>query len=158
MASLDGSFEEFDFFPTEIDRNPRVLFDTTGHSGNVGWTLRSSAIAIAILGLTLLLPGVVTRGLRPLAALGSVSLSAYLLHIFLVDDIWRWVVGEETTLGVGAQVAALIGLQGLLVVATSLMVWRWGTGPAERGLKALAHPGGVVVGTRPQRSSSQVER
>ncbi len=121
----------------DVERDPRTLTDTSPHSGRIGWTLRSSATAIAIIGGALLLPRLFQRILWPLAALGSISLTAYLLHIVLVTDGWGILVGDEPTLDINSQLTVLVGLQTLLVVVAMLIRWRWHTGPAEFGLKAL---------------------
>ena len=91
----DGEFgEEFDGFGG--DDELRDLLGTEPHSGTTGWAVQSIGIALAILGFALLLPSIAQRALRPLAMLGSISLTAYLVHIFLVSDVWgSWVEDQR---------------------------------------------------------------
>ena len=104
---------------------------------------------MAILGGALLLPRFAQRLLWPLGALGSISLTAYLLHIVLVSDGWEWLVGSEPTIGVDAQLAVLVGLQAALVAVAAVVVRYWRTGPAERLLKSLSQPGSPGLAGHP---------
>lgn len=87
-----GPFDEFDEFDefsgfVDVDPDGRALLDVAGHSGGMGWTLQTGSLAVAALAGALLLPGAVTRRLRPLAWMGSMSLTAYVVHIVLVTDV-----------------------------------------------------------------------
>ena len=133
------SDEDFglDDFDEAADRDPEQLLDTTEHSGQTAWALQASAIAMAILGAALLLPRRGQRLLRPIAAVGSISLSAYLIHIVLVTDVWDYLtVGSDWT--VREQIGILIGLELALVIICTAIVWRWGSGPAERVLRGIS--------------------
>ncbi len=116
----------------------RSLPSTAGHSGKLGNTTQTSAIALAVLGWCLAacrLKGA-TRLLRPLAITGSMSLTAYLVHIILVNDIWEHLVANRSW-SIATQEWAFAGLVatmiGLCVVFKRLL----GTGPMERLLKHL---------------------
>lgn len=112
----------------------QVLYDTTGHSGQIGWTLQTSGIAAVILGFALLLPRRMDRLLCPLAALGSMSLTAYLIHIALITDVWRPRV-EEAGWSIGVMEVALVGLMTTMTVIC-VVFHRWlGVGPFEKLLK-----------------------
>ncbi len=110
------------------------LYVTTGHSGRMGWTLQTSGIAIAILGLALALPQRSHRVLYPLAALGSMSLTAYLVHIALVTDGWEaHIAGAGWS--IAAQEWAFAGLVAAMILIC-VIFHRWlGVGPVERLLK-----------------------
>lgn len=112
----------------------RSLYDTTGHSGAMGWTLQTSGIAAAILGLALLIPSRARRLLHPLAALGSMSLTAYLVHIALVTDVWDAHV-TDAGWSVTNQEFAFAGLVATMTL-TCMAFHRWlGVGPLEKLLK-----------------------
>lgn len=127
----DFGLDEFDDAP---DRDPEQLLDTTEHSGQTAWAMQASAIAMAILGAALLLPRLGQRLLWPLAAVGSISLSAYLIHIVLVTDVWDYLV-VDSDWTVREQIGILFGLELALVAICAAIVWRWGSGPAERVLR-----------------------
>lgn len=144
----DGSFEflgdesKLDAFEDgagdfrSIDRPAdwRELYDVSGHSGHIGWTLQTSAIAVAIMSVALLLPSAATRMLHPLSVMGAMSLTAYLVHIVLVTDVFdRFVL--ESGWPVVAQEWAVLGLIGAMVLACGVFHRLWGVGPFERLLK-----------------------
>ncbi len=118
-----------------IDDDPRQLLSTTAHSNQIAWTIHAASIASAILGLSLLLPAAAQRVLRPLSALGSISLTAYLLHLFLVLDGWHYYPLDAS---VNEELAALVCFEVILLLVSWGIVARWQTGPAERLLKFLA--------------------
>lgn len=71
--------------------------------------------------------------LRPIGALGSMTLSAYVVHTFLVQDVWTWsVTGHPER---EPYVLALIW--GVLVIGAVVFARWWGKGPLERGLSWL---------------------
>lgn len=131
----DSGFDEFE---DESDAAEpidwRSLAGTAGHSGAMGWTLQTSGIATAVLGLALLIPRRLHRPLWPLAALGSMSLTAYLVHIALVNDVWDAHVAEADWSVIG-QEWAFAGLVAAMTV-TCVVFHRWlGAGPFEKLLK-----------------------
>lgn len=135
------SFEDdpLSFIGAKASRNPTQLLGTSPHSNRIGWTLQSASIALGVLGLALLTTPFIQRLLLPLAALGSISLSAYLIHIVLITDVWeRFVANGGTRFSTTMQLLFLIGLELLLVAIATVITRRWRTGPFERGLKALA--------------------
>ncbi|MEM9891342.1 MAG: heparan-alpha-glucosaminide N-acetyltransferase domain-containing protein [Actinomycetota bacterium] len=111
------------------------LLSTGEHSGRTAWMLESAAIAAAILGVALALPHLGRRLLAPLAALGSMSLTAYLLHIVLVRDVYDQYVDGAWTLW--AQFGTLVALQALLVAVAVVIRRRFRRGPAEWALKMV---------------------
>jgi uncharacterized membrane protein YeiB len=112
------------------------LLDTSAHSGRIAWAVESTGIALLVLGLLLLAPTGLTSLLRPLAMLGSISLTAYLVHIAIITDIYQPYV-EGSGLGATAQFAALIGLQVLLVLMAVTIRRFWSRGPFEWLIKQL---------------------
>ena len=115
------------------------LLDTSPHSGRTMWAPQSVSIALAVLGLALAAPSWLQRGLRPLALLGSISLTAYLVHIVLVGDVFEAVV--TGTWSAGQAFGLLVGLQASLVALAVLIRWRYRRGPFEWLLKQAT--GGV---------------
>lgn len=89
VGAFEQDFEDSDEFGGfgDVEPDGRALLDVTGHSGGMGWTLQTGSMAVAALAGALLLPGAATRRLRPLAWMGSMSLTAYLVHIVLVTDV-----------------------------------------------------------------------
>ncbi len=128
-------FDKEAFFDVEeVPARWQDLYDTTGHSGRMGWTLQTSCIAIAILGLALALPRRLHRALRPLAALGSMSLTAYLVHIVLVTDVWEPYVSEAGW-SIISQEWVFAGLVGVMTLACVIFHRILGGGPLEQLLR-----------------------
>ena len=118
-----------------IDDDPLQLLSTEAHSNQVAWVIYTAALATFILSAALLMPAGLSQYLRPIAALGSISLSAYLLHLFLVLDGWHYFPATAT---VSQELAALVAGEIVLILVCWGIVTRWRTGPAERLLKFLA--------------------
>jgi len=133
---FDDDFAGDEFFEDEFvaPADWRFLYDVAGHSGRIGWTLQTGALAAAVLGFALLLPSRVTNKLTPLAWMGSMSLTAYLVHIVLVTDVFERVV-DETELSVVAQEWFLLSLIATMVGICSIFFKLMGVGPLERLLK-----------------------
>ncbi len=124
------------------DREWADLRSTTSHSGQIGWAVQSTFLAMTVLGLALLTPAALARVLKPLASLGSISLTAYLFHTVLVTDVWSRITGhadftDSPSMGVNGQILTLLSLQAALVTMAVIIVREWKTGPFERGLKQL---------------------
>lgn len=134
----------FDKLPADVSTG--TFTTLTPHAGSTAWALQACAIAIAVLGLCLLLPRAVQRLLWPLQALGSVSLTGYLLHLALVQDYWVLtgnVVFDGTgtqRLGTAGQVWVLLSIFAILLVVAVVVRRFWRRGPAEWVLAQLTHP------------------
>lgn len=142
-GSVDDGFDEFGsggsgaFLPVDdVDIPPdgRALYEVAGHSGGMGWTLLTGALASGAMALALLLPALVQRGLAPLAWMGSMSLTAYVVHIVLVTDV----AGPHIEDGDWSILTRELAFAGLLVTMTAVcalfhLVLR--TGPLEWLLK-----------------------
>ena len=120
----------------EVDGDWHALADTTGHSGAMGWTLQTSAIAVTVLGLALLAAQWLNTMLQPIAILGSMSLTAYLVHIVLVNEVWDNHVSEQDW-SVVAQEWVFLALVVVMTVTCLLIHRLWRSGPLERVLKDL---------------------
>lgn len=121
-----------------LDTNPAQLLSTDSQSNQIGWTIESAALSALVLGACLLLPASFVRVLTPLAALGSISLTAYLIHIFFVVDAWFAFVPIGSAQSLNQRIGVLFALEATLVLLCWWIVHRWQTGPAERALKFLA--------------------
>lgn len=128
---FDGEFVKDDFVePADW----RSLADISGHSGHIGWTMQTGALAAAVMAFALLLPVQITSKLSPLAWMGSMSLTAYLVHIVSVTDVFDRVVAE-TELSVVAQEWFLLSLMVAMIGVCSIFFKLMGVGPLERLLK-----------------------
>jgi uncharacterized membrane protein len=73
---------------------------TYGFSNAVGWALSSTALALAVVGGSLVLVEVAARWRRllaPVVALGAMSLSFYVLHFIYLDTGWEALKPHLTT-------------------------------------------------------------
>lgn len=104
-----------------------AVLDSHPHSGGSAEILGSGGLAVAILGLLLLICRIkaARRALLPLAALGSMPLTSYCGHVMLFGLLSFWSAVESEAVMWGIQVG------GLTVFA---LVWSavWGRGPLER--------------------------
>jgi hypothetical protein len=111
------------------------LNDLTAHSNRTPWALQSLGIALAVIGLFMALPRAVLRLLRPIAAVGSMTLSAYIVHSFLVQDVWEWVGANDHP---ERQVPTLLGIYAILILGALAIRARWSQGPFEWLLKWIS--------------------
>lgn len=73
---------------------------TYGHSGAIGWTLSSTALALTVVGACVCLlarDGVARRLLAAPVALGQMALTFYLLHFLYLDTVWLDVEPDLTS-------------------------------------------------------------
>lgn len=100
------------------------LVIATPHSGTTWELLGSGGVAIAVTGLLLMLPARAGWALAPLAAVGSMSLTAYSAHVAVLGMFPQMVSSASLWPAVGLVVGALI------------LCWAWraafGRGPLER--------------------------
>jgi uncharacterized membrane protein YeiB len=69
----------------------RQNFTTYGFSEAAGWALSSAAVALAVLGACVWFaarPGRFAPAVDPVAALGAMSLTFYVLHFVYVGEVW----------------------------------------------------------------------
>lgn len=110
-----------------------AFLDSSPHSGGTAEILGSGGLAVALLGLLLLIGRmtVLRWVMLPLAALGSMPLTVYCAHVVLYGVMLGW-LGMESAVQVWAiQV-------GTLVAAALVWTALWGTGPLERLVAAVA--------------------
>lgn len=121
-----------------------AVLDSSPHSGGTAEILGSGGLAVALLGLLLLIGRI--SALRwvmlPMAALGSMPLTAYCAHVVLYGVMLSWLGMGSVVLAWGIQIGALVA---------AALVWTalWGSGPLERLVAAVArradtpHRGGL---------------
>ncbi|MFN3218358.1 MAG: heparan-alpha-glucosaminide N-acetyltransferase domain-containing protein [Acidimicrobiales bacterium] len=114
------------------------LLSGESHSNMTPWALQSAGIALAVIGLPALLPGAVTRLLSPLGALGSISLTAYVFHPVLVQDVWTWT--DPISASFTWEIVRLAIAMALLVALGWVVKRRWKQGPLEWALHRLSAP------------------
>ena len=145
----DGTWREFtepaeetaEESATQIDWGS--LNDLSAHSNRTPWALQSLGIALAVIGLFVALPRAVLRLFRPLAAVGSMTLSAYIVHSFLVQDVWEWTGATDHP---ERQVPMLLGVFAVLILAAMAIRARWSQGPFEWLLKWISGRRGHPLG------------
>jgi len=126
-------FDEFGGFGN-VTPDGRALLDVAGHSGGMGWTLQTGSMAVAALAGALLLPGSITGRLRPLAWMGSMSLTAYVVHIVLVTDVAGPYL-EDSDWSIVTRELFFGGLLLALIVICSIFHRLFRVGPLEWLLK-----------------------
>lgn len=124
MGKFDGMSQFHDY---------RTPFDWTNAIYSVGNNLQRPAVSITILGFMLLLPLMIQRWLWPLAALGMIPLTGYVLHVEYGSIMI--LIGGDTAL---QQVLAFCGLIGVAMLVGVLSQRYLGAGPLEWGLKKLS--------------------
>lgn len=110
------------------------------HSDTTAWALQSLAIALALLGACLLLPISAIRFLWPLANLGSITLTGYLVHLVFVLDVWQMLGNNDLDAGIWQQTFTLLGIGVALVTGAWLIRLWWRRGPFEWLLAQFADP------------------
>lgn len=136
----DGTWRELEE-PAQAAEEPATridwgsLNDLSAHSNRTPWALQSLGIALAIIGLFVALPRAVLRLLRPLAAVGSMTLSAYIVHSFLVQDVWEWTGAADHP---ERQVPMLLAIFAVLILGAMAIRARWSQGPFEWLLKWIS--------------------
>ena len=103
------------------------LATSAPHSGTPADLLHTTGVAIAVLGLLLLISTRAGRLLTPLASAGSMTLSLYSAHVLALG--WGGLPDDDETSWAIQAVAAL--------TIASLWRWRWRRGPLEAAV-ALA--------------------
>ncbi len=124
-----------------------MLLSGEPHANTTPWALQSSGIALSVIGLLAMAPAVVTRFMSPLAALGSISLTAYVFHAFLIVDVWFWLGLLDPD-----SFAWEMGRLALLTLAMLGLGWlvkrRWKQGPLEWSLHRLTREAVASPSTR----------
>ncbi|MEM9467055.1 MAG: heparan-alpha-glucosaminide N-acetyltransferase domain-containing protein [Actinomycetota bacterium] len=117
----------------------RRLLETEGHSGMAGWTIQTGGVALALFGIAIALPASVTARLGALIATGSMSLTAYLLHIALVVGVFEFGVAPLGWSVIAQEVAFFALVGSMIACCVGLARWHR-VGPAERVMKRIASP------------------
>jgi uncharacterized membrane protein YeiB len=101
------------------------------HAGSTAWALQSLSLAIAIIGLCLLLPASLVRILKPVQYLGAMSLSAYIIHMILVQDLWTILGNTNDTVGLWHQIFSLLAIFAIELIIATLVMRKFKKGPFE---------------------------
>lgn len=131
----------------QIDRY--TFTDLSPHGNTTLWALQAQSIAVAVLGLCLILPRLVKRALWPVAALGSISLTAYVLHMALVQDLWTVLGSADADAGLMAQFGTLMAIWAVELVVASFICWRFRRGPMEWLLAQFSSTATVPAAPQP---------
>jgi uncharacterized membrane protein YeiB len=130
-------YEQLGAGDTEDARGLATFFDGRAHSNDFAWYVLSSGTAVAIIAACLVLAPRLQVPLRPIASLGSMMLSAYLLHLFLgAHVIWPWLAEYDPTLLTQVVVVAI--LFGGFAAGADLWRRRFRRGPLELLLRAVS--------------------
>lgn len=143
FGSGSGEFSSFE----EVPADWRSLYEVAGHSGRIGWTMQTGALAVAVMAFALLIPSMVTTALKPLAWMGSMSLTAYVVHILLVTDVYDRFVSEADWTVVDKELAVL-GLIGVMIALCAVFKRLFKVGPLEWLLKQFTVASTMVPGRR----------
>lgn len=125
---------------------------TYGHTGAVGWTTSSTALALAIISgclwLTSRLGPLDRRGLgwavAPLVALGQMALTFYLLHLVYLNTAWEQFEPDLTN-----TVRYLMVSVGFWL-AFALLAWRWMQRSRRGPVEGVLHQAGLVIVRPPE--------
>ena len=113
-----------------------ALLDSAAHSNQLAWYVLASASAVAAIGACLLVTARHAALLRPVARLGQVMLSAYLLHLGIgMWLVWDWHDGGPS---LAAQVLVVIAVFFAFAIAADRWVRGRRRGPVEALLRAVA--------------------
>ncbi|MDQ1598365.1 MAG: hypothetical protein QOI70_1789 [Microbacteriaceae bacterium] len=114
-----------------LPADARDLSTVEAHSGTPFEVVGSTGFALAILAVCLLVPRAVRWLLYPLAAIGAMALTAYTVHVLIVDRIGSPAFAQpDNGLFLGFVAGAL-----LVCAAWTLLL---GRGPLERALTGLS--------------------
>jgi len=137
--AVTGPVQRFDF---------TLLATVEPHSGSQFEVVGSTGFALAVLGLCLLAPSALRWALYPLAAVGSMALTAYTVHVVIVAQIGRSAFSQPDN---GLYLAFIFGA----LVACSIWTLLLGRGPLERVLtwasRTAARERRVTPATPPRR-------
>jgi uncharacterized protein len=114
---------------------------TEAHSGSPFEVVGSTGFALAVIGLCLLVAGPARWVLYPLAAVGSMALTAYTVHVVIVAAIGREAFEQPDN---GLYLAFVVGA----LVVCSLWVFLLGRGPFERVLTRVSRMAADAVPRR----------
>lgn len=113
---------------------PRLL-DLDGHSAMPVWVLSALGTSSAVLGLSLLIARRVPGLVRPLIAVGSMSLTFYVFQAWLTN-----LVPDTTETSVGVEWLYAIGVYVTFTVFALMWRLRFRSGPLERILRIGSGP------------------
>jgi hypothetical protein len=104
---------------------PSEFLSAQGHSGTTVELVGSIGASMLVLAACLALPGGALRALRPVAAVGTLALTMYLLHFVLV------IVALSFCVGPIAQWIAFAAIAAVMMALSVLILRRYRRGPLE---------------------------
>lgn len=111
----------------------QTLFYIAPHTDSVAETVANTAWCVGLTSLLLLAGSTFNRFMSPVAALGSMALSTYVLHVIWHAITFRW-------FGYPGLIPSFIIMLGFFLLAASLWRLRFGKGPLETLLTRLSDP------------------
>jgi len=117
------------------------LTSLTAHSYSPAELAHNAGVAAAVIGLACWAAPRLRAVLYPVAALGSMALSAYVLHLLVIAAVGVEIVWEASNV-------SLVVLELTLLVLASLWRWRLGRGPLERVLTFVSSAAGDRAAAR----------
>jgi len=124
-----------------------MLTDTAGHSGTTACLLYGMSVASCVLGLALFAARHWPRATRPMALLGTWSLTFYLFHAFWLTAFHTYPFSIEIGIDTPTGWRQLVTLAMWVAIPSVVMVAAWATGrrgPAE----ALLHSAATLAGRK----------
>jgi hypothetical protein len=148
FAMEHPTFDDYAEVIVSVDPLTHVLADmlvASPHSGGTAEIFGSGGLGLAVIGLCLLIARPLRWVLLPVAALGSMPLSAYSAHIVVI-----FIVQGMT--GASSSNSLWFGLSGGLLVAATLWAHIVGRGPLER---VVARTADAFAGGQPDRRGAR---
>lgn len=118
------------FLGTQADAGWTRLLTGAAHGQMPLWLVSSVGSAAFVIGALMLNWPKVTRWLHPLAAVGQLAFTLYVLHFFAIAAMGGRI--DDRLLGIAVTVVLL----GFFTAAATFWVRRYGSGPLERLLRA----------------------
>lgn len=116
---------------TAAAASPYLLAE--GHTGAPLNVLGATGVAVAVLGLCLLLGGLAPRLVWPLAAVGQMALTVYVGHLLVLHAAPEWLEARRSVETATLRVARFFLVT---IVLCGLWRWRFARGPLEWALAA----------------------
>jgi uncharacterized membrane protein len=135
--------------PSEVE-DMRMLLSATAHSQMPLWLIQALAMAAAVLAASLLLARWLPKVLAPVARMGRMVLSLYVLHL-LVLTAWPEILPRDDV----ASAMVAVGVYALFGMAVA-SVWPWQRGPLEALLHLVARWIAERVGVQ-RRSAEELQ-
>jgi uncharacterized membrane protein YeiB len=114
-----------------------AFLDSTAHSNQFAWYVSATGSAVAVIALCLMVAPRFAGALRPVARLGAMALSAYLLHLFIgAHAVWPW--EDEVEPSLAAQMVLVLIVFATFAIAADAWSRKFRRGPVESLLRAIS--------------------